>query len=592
MNNVKVKLKLMIVMLIALISLTLCALFANMSMKNMQQKALDTLESDERASYDQEIKNQVDNVISLCQSIYDRYEAGEYTLDEAKKLAADQIRDLRYGEAGYFWADTYDGTNIVLLGSDTEGTNRIGAKDANGYEMEKDIISVGQQEDGGYTDYVFPKEGGTEPLPKRSYSKAFEPFGWVIGTGNYTDYIDETIAAAESEFSASAQKSISQVIATAVIMAIIMIVVLIIIMFSIVSPLQKCLNYIHVMEQGNFSKPIEAGLLKRKDDFGQLSNSLESMRSELSKMIGEVKSETLGITEMLQDIDASIQTLDEQIENVSTTTEEIAAGMQETAASSEEMTAMSQEIESAARSIAIRSQDGALEADTIRERAVKIKENTDENDVHTRTIHEEINERLTKALEDIKVVDQIGVLAKSIMDITSQTNLLSLNASIEAARAGEAGKGFAVVADEIRGLAEQSKAAVSHIQEVTENVTVAVDNLAKDSQKLLEFVGDDVVQSFQNFSGMANSYNDDAENVNSLVTDFSAASEELLASINGVMDAITDVSKTATEVAKGTTDIAQKITAVVQNTNSIKDKAVTTHASADKLQETVDKFVI
>ena len=95
MNNVKVKLKLMIVMLIALISLTLCALFANMSMKNMQQKALDTLESDERASYDQEIKNQVDNVISLCQSIYDRYEAGEYTLDEAKKLAADQIRDLR-----------------------------------------------------------------------------------------------------------------------------------------------------------------------------------------------------------------------------------------------------------------------------------------------------------------------------------------------------------------------------------------------------------------------------------------------------------------------------------------------------------------
>lgn len=64
------------------------------------------------------------------------------------------------------------------------------------------------------------------------------------------------------------------------------------------------------------------------------------------------------------------------------------------------------------------------------------------------------------------------------MEITGQTNLLALNASIEAARAGEAGKGFAVVADEIRVLAEQSKAAVVHIQDVTKNVVESVTNLA------------------------------------------------------------------------------------------------------------------
>ena len=59
----------------------------------------------------------------------------------------------------------------------------------------------GQEADGGYTDYVFPKEGETEPSPKRSYSKAFEPFGWVIGTGNYTDYIDDQVASIEKDFS-------------------------------------------------------------------------------------------------------------------------------------------------------------------------------------------------------------------------------------------------------------------------------------------------------------------------------------------------------------------------------------------------------
>ena len=228
----------------------------------------------------------------------------------------------------------------------------------------------------------------------------------------------------------------------------------------------------------------------------------------------------------------------------------------------------------------------------IRERAVKIKKDTDENDRRTRSIHEEINESLTKALEDIKVVDQINVLAKSIMDITGQTNLLALNASIEAARAGEAGKGFAVVADEIRVLAEQSKAAVAHIQEVTGNVTAAVENLANDAERLLEFVGNDVVESLGGFAEMANSYNSDAANVDSLVTDFSASSEQLLASINGVMDAISDVSKTATEGATGTTDIAEKVGNVVQEAEAIKQKAETTYHSAEKLQKNVERFIV
>ena len=58
------------------------------------------------------------------------------------------------------------------------------------------------------------------------------------------------------------------------------------------------------------------------------------------------------------------------------------------------------------------------------------------------------------------------------------------------------GKGFAVVADEIRVLAEQSKAAVVHIQDVTKNVVESVTNLADGAKKLLEFVGTDVVDSF------------------------------------------------------------------------------------------------
>lgn len=592
MNNIKVRTKLVIVMVIALIALALCAVISNTSLSGLGDNALDIIENDMRSSYDEQIKAQVDNVISLCQSIYNRYEKGEYTLDEAEKLAADQIRDLRYGNNGYFWVDTYDGTNVVLLGNDTEGTNRMDAVDTNGFAYMQAIINAGKQEDGGFTDYVFPREGETESSPKRAYSKAFEPFGWVLGTGNYTDDIDDDVLDVKNEFSSYESNSRMAIIGIAVVMEVILISVLTLITVSIVKPLKKSLAHIEEIAQGDFSKEFEQDLLKRKDDFGQLADSLEKMRSEMNNLIGEVKSEALEITGMVQEIDTSIRALDDQIENVSATTEELAAGMEETAASSEEINAMSHEIESAAKSIAERSQDGANEADEIRERAVKIKKDTDENDRRTRSIHEEINESLTKALDDIKVVDQINVLAKSIMDITGQTNLLALNASIEAARAGEAGKGFAVVADEIRVLAEQSKAAVAHIQEVTVNVTAAVENLANDAERLLEFVGNDVVESLGGFAEMANSYNSDAANVDSLVTDFSASSEQLLASINGVMDAISDVSKTATEGATGTTDIAEKVGIVVQETEAIKQKAETTYHSAEKLQKNVERFIV
>lgn len=592
MNNVKVQTKLIIVMLATIVALVLCAVISSESMKQLQSKALETLEADERASYDEQIKQQVDNVISLCQTIYDQYQAGVYTEEEAKKLTADEIRQLRYGDAGYFWVDQYDGTNVVLLGNDTEGTNRMETKDANGYQMVKEIIRVGQEADGGYTDYVFPKEGETEPSPKRSYSKAFEPFGWVIGTGNYTDYIDDQVASIEKDFSSYVTGRMTLFIISTLIEGIIVVLLLIMIIISIIRPLKKCISSIGVMEQGDFSQAMGTALLKRRDDFGKLAASLESMRNEMSGLIGEVKSQATEITRMVQEIDDNIQALDEEIENVSATTEELAAGMEETAASSEEINAMSHEIESAAKSIATRSQDGATEADDIRDRAVGIKKTTTENDERTKAIHAEINEGLTKALEDIKVVDQIGVLAESIMEITGQTNLLALNASIEAARAGEAGKGFAVVADEIRVLAEQSKAAVVHIQDVTKNVVESVTNLADGAKKLLEFVGTDVVDSFAGFSDMADSYSNDAGKIDGLVTDFSASSEQLLASINGVMDAIGEVSKAATEGATGTNDIAEKTGVVVEKAAEIKEKAEAAHHAADKLQQNVEHFIV
>lgn len=130
MKNMKVRTKLNLILVLVILLVALGGTVSVKDMEDVKDKALETMEASSRQSYDDSIKEQVEVVISLLSEINDAYKAGTYTLDEAKKIAADEVRQMRYGEAGYFWIDQSDGTNVVLLGSDTEGTNRMETKDA------------------------------------------------------------------------------------------------------------------------------------------------------------------------------------------------------------------------------------------------------------------------------------------------------------------------------------------------------------------------------------------------------------------------------------------------------------------------------
>lgn len=137
------------------------------------------------AAQDLLIKSEVETAVSMLGAIHAKYQRGELTMEKAKKLGADLLRELRYGTEGYFWADTTEGVNVVLYGrKDVEERNRINDKDSRGTYYVKDFLTKAKA-GGGYVEYWFTKKGQAKEQAKRSYVLPFKPFGWVVGTGYY-----------------------------------------------------------------------------------------------------------------------------------------------------------------------------------------------------------------------------------------------------------------------------------------------------------------------------------------------------------------------------------------------------------------------
>lgn len=360
---------------------------------------------------------------------------------------------------------------------------------------------------------------------------------------------------------------------------------------SIVNPIILVLSKLKEManSEGDLTKHID---LIRQDEIGELAESFNLMQDSFGKIISIINNESTHIEEKVINTNQTVNQLSSLIEEVSATTEELSTGMEESAASTEEMSASALEIESAIESISTKAQEGAERALLISDRANELKTKAVNSKETANSIYRTTQNKLVDAIERSKVVEKIGVLSESILEITSQTNLLALNAAIEAARAGEAGRGFAVVADEIRKLAENSKIAVSEIQNVTSIVVDSVQNLVTTSEEMLGFISNQVINDYEMLVVTGEQYNNDAIMVSDMTADFSATSEQIMASVQTVVKAINEIAHASNESASGASSIAEKILAISEKSYNVEVQTQEVKTSTNKLVEMCSKYKV
>jgi methyl-accepting chemotaxis protein len=366
--------------------------------------------------------------LSVVKSSGQDVAAGVMPLAEAQKRTMDRLRNMRYGEDGYF--EIINSQRRVLMhpaNAKLDGKDADDYHDPNGVYLFRDIVAVIKRDGKGFTAFSAPKPGAPEASPKIAYSVAYQPWDWIVMTGLYVDDID-----------AAFRSSLYQSLGILVVLAGALSAVVVLLNRGILRSLGGEPSYAAEIANRIADNDLTAVVKTAPDDRSSLLFSMKRMQEQLTQTIGTIKVSADSIATATHQIAAGNQDLSQR-------TEEQAASLEETASSMEQLT-----------STVTQNADNASQANQLAAQAASVAEQGGT-----------VVSRVVETMEGINASsDKIANIVGIIEGIAFQTNILALNAAVEAARAGEQGRGFAVVASEVRSLAQRSSAASKEIKEL------------------------------------------------------------------------------------------------------------------------------
>lgn len=494
-----------------------------------------------------ELQHIVDSAYSMLEAKAD----SEVTdLANIKSEILESIGSMRYDDgAGYIWINDLE-TRMVMhpIKPELAGKDMSQFVDAEGFPLFRVVVDEVKKHGHAFIEYHWEKPGENSASPKLSYVKGFEPFGWVLGTGVYTDDINAL-------FWSHASKTF---ILNGILLAVVITLVRLI-SRDIENTLQHMLSKMKLIQNGELTTRLENA--ERGDEFGELSLSINALTESLSHTLEHMKSSASALNENAAQMSQISHSTDVAIKQQFAETECLATAMEE----------MSNTIRQVSENASETSRS-TTEAD-VRITAGQQNMQSSLRQVKELAAHLSNSRNVMQTLEEHsrKIVTVLDV----IRGISEQTNLLALNAAIEAARAGESGRGFAVVADEVRSLAQKTQTSTEEIQKTTEQLQSGTNDAVNVMARCLEASEACLAQSELSSSEL--------EMVVREVTHIKAMNEQ-------IADAAHQQTIVTDEVARNVTQLRDLSSGMLESSKSNATQGESLESMAAELQNLVQRF--
>lgn len=487
----------------------------------------------------------VDVAYSQLAFYEDQVAKGKMAKEVAQELAKSAFRLTRYQAKEYFWINDYRPYSVVHpVKPALEGKDMSGTVDAVGKHIYIEFVRAAQA-GGGFVDYQWTQPNSEQALPKLSYVRAFEPWGWVIGTGVYIDDINAQFR----------NNSLTLIFVSAMVLVVLM-------LFGLV------VRYSIIRQLGG--EPHQAAEVFEQIAGGDLTvvvnyKHSDSMLGSLQKMLDSLREIVLEVTHGALELVKNAGSIRDVAAGVALSAQRQADATSDIAAAIEELTTSSSQIS-----------ENAGDTEEESKTAMAIAREGYDRVSSAATSIESISRTVRDAAGRVRALEEraghVSEVARVIKDIAGQTNLLALNAAIEAARAGEQGRGFAVVADEVRKLSERTSLAtteidqmIAGIQEDTGGVVLSINNvlpevergvmLAQAASESLGTIESSVARTLSRIADVASATREQSA--------ASTAMAKRVEEIAGLVDQTTSSIRSTAEATAYLEGVAQKLKAQV-----------------------------
>ncbi|MBR6229509.1 MAG: hypothetical protein IKQ97_07210, partial [Eubacterium sp.] len=499
--------------------------------------------------------------------------------DEEKEEYLAEVEDLRHFIQGEDISDIYtmrrndDGTVVFVLDADEEDPAAIDEE----YET-YDVIDRALAGEVSVDDEVTTDEWGST---FSAFAPIFDESGAVVGIVGVDCSIDNL------------NNEVADLIKTLIIIGCIGLVITVALAILLGTVMSRNVQKVNVKmnelasNEGDLTQSVD---VRSGDEVENVADNVSSFIRKLRTMMLEIKEGVDHVHETTARIYDDVERAKDEIDGVSGTLVSMTDSMTRSVDMVNEITGIAETAQSKAADVTDRAGEQSqhireVHADTIR---MNEKNKTTQN-----SIRETIDRDRTLLEEKVRQserVHEILELTDAIINISSQTQLLALNASIEAARAGEAGKGFAVVAQEISNLSVETEETAKKISEINSFTVETIDALIESSTKMMEFMDTNVMEGFDEMLSGSDVFTTEIQNLDESMAYFSEVSRELTSYMDRVDEDVRQLSDIVNIQTDGIREVSESMEMIVGNMQEIRREEDESQQISSKLEESINQF--